>query len=359
MANDLNTILDDAGNRALVEKYLSEKFMERQDFGTVLANSDKAQEFKLPEKKGQYVEMMRKGRFRMPQNVNLATPSADPLSGAKMALEKLRVPLEAVHEYIALDSIAMWTSIVDLVEWAEEDLMVALRRRFHQLTQNAFVAGRMTPGVWGADGVASTAFDASAAATLSAHGLSFTFDPAPRFYPGGKSAFNLIGPVDRASWSDLEAMRTRMANSGAPKTEGCYDVTLSDAMANDLGKDDKYFQAMVAAFKGEGLKKGEIAQYKGMRFSIDDEPFALGYGDSVARVEGGPIHAAFMYARKAFAYLNHGGKNRMKPTFKVQDISKTGTEKTIGYMVPFQAAIATPPWTFTYVAPVSEYQKND
>ena len=39
MANTLATILNDAGNRALVEKYLSTSLLERRDWGGVMANT--------------------------------------------------------------------------------------------------------------------------------------------------------------------------------------------------------------------------------------------------------------------------------------------------------------------------------
>lgn len=359
MAMDLNTILNDAGNRALTEEYLSRTLLERLDFDTVLANSDSAQEFKIPEGEGQRVKMTRKGRFRMPQKLPNATPTSDPASGATMAVDQIVLPIEYLHEYVEIATTAQLTSWLDLMGWAKEDLPMALKRRFHQLTQNAFVAGRFQPGLWAADGTATTAFDTTQELTPTLDGVSYTFVAAPRQYPGGKTAFNTLTPEDRASFADLERVRVGLSLAGAPKFPGgFYRCVLSDSMSSDLQKEDKYFQAMVQAFKGEGLRQGTIARYKGWEFLIDDEPYTLEWATDLVRATDGPVHAACCFGRHAFAYLNLGGKRTPRPTFKVQDISKTGVSKTVGYMVPFQAAIANAAWCNCFVAPVSDSTPN-
>jgi hypothetical protein len=358
MANDLNTILDDAGNRALVEKYIEKKFLERRSYDTVLVGSEWMQKFSIPEKSGQYLEATRKGFFRRPQNVSIASPNADPLSGASMATSKVKFPMEFIHEYVSVGAQAQLTTWVDLEAWIDEDLPLALKRRRHELVQNAFIAGRFQPGVYDANGAASTAFDAVAEATVTIWGLSFTFKKAPGYYSSLKPTFAAMNESDRATFSDLENIRVRILNAGGPRVDGMIACYLSDAMATDLANDDKYFLAMVNAFKGEGLKKGVLGDYKGLRFMIDDQVFAETWGAENVRATTGPIHSALITAKGAVANLDLGGKNTPKPKFKIQDITKTGGEKTIGYTVPNQAGVVTPEWCAVYKAPVSVSESN-
>lgn len=360
MSNDLNTILDDSSNRALVEKYLETKLLERKDYETVLANNEYAQEFRLPEGSGQYVEATRKGRFRRPQNLDNASPQSDPASGASMAVEKVKFPVEFIQEYLPVGTVAAITSWMDLEAWANEDLPVALKRRMHELTQNSFVVGRFRPGKWAADGTESVAFDAAAEATVTIYGVSFTFKSAPKYYAGLKPAFGVMNENDRASFADLDVIRVRLARAGAPKVNGVYPCFVSDAMAMDLAKDDKYFAAIVSAFKGEGLKTGTLAEnYKGFKFIIDDEPYSENWGAENVRASAGAVHTAIICGKGAHAYLNLGGRRTPRPKFKVQDLSKTGVEKTIGYLVPFQSAIVNDDWCAVYKAPVSVTEANN
>lgn len=358
MSNDLNTILDSASNRALVEKYLLKKFLERRDYATVLANSKFGQRFKLPEESGQYVEATRKNRFRMPQHLSESNPTSDPASGATMGVEKVKFPIEFLQEYVGVGTTAQLTSWIDLKEWADEDLPMALQRRCHQLVQNAFAVGRYQPGVWAADGTASTAFDTTAQATPTLYGVSFTFSPAPKFYANGKTAFNSLDENDRAKWSDLERIKNAIALAGGPKIDGMLVAVMSESMASDLMKDDKYFETMVHAFKGEGLVKGHIADYKGFHCIMDDEPMTEDFAAEGVRATNGQVHSCQIFGKGAFGYLDLGGKNTPNPKFKVQDISKTGVEKTIGYLWPFQAAIVNTAWCAVYKAPVSDYEPN-
>lgn len=358
MANTLATILDDAGNRALVEKYLVKRFLERRDYDTPLANSQFAQTFRIPDQAGQYVEVFRKNRFRLPENVSNAAQTADPASGASMGGEKVKLPLEYLHEYVPISTIASWTSWVDLEAWVDEDLPMALMRRRHQLAQNAFKVGRMTPGVWGADGNASTAFDASAQATVTLDGISFTFASAPAYFVSGKPAFAALGEGDRFTMDDFIGPATRMANAGAIKLKGGLIVYISDAIKEDLFRDDKYFRAAVDAWKGQGIRENELVPYRGLHWMIDDEPFTENWGAANVRASSGPLHTAIMFGANAFAYLNLGSKSKAKPTFKVQDITKTGKEKTIGYTVPHQVGIVNRDWCATITGPVTNYQAN-
>lgn len=361
MSNNLDTVLDDAGGRALVEKYLRAEFLERADYDTVLANADFGTQFNIPEKSGQYVEATRKGFFRMPQNVPNATPESDPASGATMAAAKVKLPMEFIHEFAGVGTIAQMTNWIDLENWAKEDMPIALIRRRHQLVQNAIKFGRMTPGVWAANGTASTPFDASVEATPTIYGITWDFKKGVEYFVNKKTAHAALNEQDRHKIEDYKRIVTRMANTGVRKIKGKYVAVISEAIQMDLMKDDQMFAASIHAFNGKGIREGQISDYAGIHWIVDDEPMTLEYGaaNKAKRATYGPIHVAQIFGANSFAYLSLGkGKNAAVPKFKVQDITKTGGEKTIGYTVPNQVGVIDATACATLSGPVTEYATN-
>jgi hypothetical protein len=343
----------------LVEEYLIKSFLERRDYDTVLANSNVLQTFRIPDQAGQYCKCTRKNRFRIPETVDSANPTADPASGITMGGVTVKFPMEYIHEYVPISTIASWTSWIDLEEWAKEDMPVAMMRRFHQLTQNAAKVGRYTPGKWAADGTASTAFDVTAQTTPTIDGVSFTFEPLVAYFTGNKKQFAQVQPEDRHTMADYERARVRLALAGAPKDGKYYDAFISESVQSDLMKDDEYFSAVVRAFKGDGLREGVLGTYKGIRWHIDDEPFTEGFGAGGIRAVNGQIHTSILMGKGAMAYTKLGSKSTLKPTYKVQDTSITGKETTIGYTIPFQVAVANADFGCTITGPVSEFTPNN
>lgn len=358
MSNTLLTILDDSGNYALVEKYLEKKLLEQTKYETILANSNVCQTFRIPEKSGQYVECSRRNHFRLPENIHNDNRTADPASGAGMGYSKVRFPLEGIHEYVPIGMFASWTSWDDLDAYAEEELPLAIRRAWHRRMQAAARVGRYQPGVWAADGTASTAFETTVQTTVTVDGVAHTFNSLPAYYAGGKSNFMNLGGNDIHRMNDYLRAKVRLANAHAPKNGRFYDAFISEAIQADLMRDDEYFAANIRAFKGEGLKEGVISEYKGIRWHIDDEPFTEGIGVPNVRAVAGQIHTGIVLGRGALAYTKLGGKSSLKPSFKVQDISKTGKEKTIGYTIPGQWAVATKEFGCCIVGAVNEWEAN-
>jgi hypothetical protein len=357
--NDLNSILDGDGNRALVEKYLEKKFLERRNYDTVLANSEYAQRFSIPEGGGDYVEASRKGTFRRPQNVANASLTSDPASGASMAMTKIKLPLEWIQEFIPISTLTQSVTWVDLEDWANEDLPLALMRRRHELVQNAFKVGRYTPGVWAANGTASTAFDTTPEATVTIAGVSFTFKTATANFVAGKKTFTELASDDRFTMDDFIKAHARLALAGTPKVNGKYVASISDSIKQDVMKDDRYFRAAVEAFSGKGLAENVLADYMGWHWVMDDEPFTETWGAPLVRATNGEVHTACVFGKSGFAYLKLGASNPgAKPRFKVQDITKTGVEKTIGYVIPNQVGILDETWTMTLTGPVSVAKPN-
>jgi N4-gp56 family major capsid protein len=315
----------------------------------------------IPSQDGQYIQMTRKDRLRRPEHVNLADETADPASGAKMSTEVIKVPLEFIHEYADIGTIAQMTSWIDLENWADEDLPMALKRRMHELTQNAFVVGRYTPGRYASDGSVSVPFDTTPESTVTLYGNSFTFQKAPTYYVNGRTNFSAIDAADRVTWADLSRIHTRLSNAGAPKLNGHYCAFISDAVKNDLMQQDQYFEAAIRNFAvgGKSLVNWQIATYRGFHFIVDDQPFTEDFAAENVRASWGPIHSVIITGKSSASYVNWGNKRtKMKPKFKVQDVSKTGKATTIGYTVPFQVAVTNRAWCAVLKTPVSESAVN-
>lgn len=356
--NTLATILDDAGARAEVQKWLIDSWLARQEYDSGLADCRYADELRLPENGGQYLEASRKGQPRRPQHVPHANPTSDPASGMTLSESKVTVPIEFVHEWVGIGTIAGLTSRHDLYEWAKGDLPEGFKRRAHELTQNALKVGRFQPGVWGADGAASTAFDAVAEATVSIFGVSFTFRQAHHSFVGGKAGHGALQPGDRFTMPDFERERVRLKMKGAPTINGRYVAYISESIKRDLMLDQGYRDA-VLKWNGKGLAENEIADYAGWHWMEDDNPFTETFANASVRAANGPVHTAFCLGAKSFAYLKLGGKSPFKPTFKVQDTTITGLLKTIGYMIPFQTCVTNENWCGTIAGPVSFYDPEN
>lgn len=369
MSNYLNTVLNDAGNRALVEEYLSEKLLDRKPYEHTMANSKFLDTRGIPTESGQYVRFTKKNRLRLPENMDIATTAAneiaDPLSGASFGTEIMTVPMEYVHEYIGIGTIAGWTSMLDLDQWADEDLMVSLARKFHRNTQSAFVVGRYKPGQYDADGNVGTAFDTTVQRSFTMHGITFNFKKAPTYFANGRQAFGQLTADDRITWDFLRRVHTKLALAGAPKVNGAYVAYISESVKNDLihdGKDGEYFATAIRNFASIGRKSlvdNQIADFAGFHFVIDDEPFTetLGGTENV-RVDNGQVHSIIIMGKHAASYVPLNGKTTMRPKFKVQDLTKTGVLKTIGYLVPFQVAVTDEDWCAVIKTPVTEWLPN-
>lgn len=362
---DLATILDQDGGRHLVREYLDRTLLDRRDWSTPLAQSAYGMQKGVPSNDGQYVTFSRRNRFRRPQH--MASPGgagADPLSGASMGYYKVQVPVEFIQEYVQIAAVANMTSWDDLESWANHDMPEALKRRANELTQNAMGVGRMTPGVYAADGTTSTSFDASAQATPTLYNVAFAFNSCPKFYAGMSADFDSLGAADRAKWADFRQMHVRLSNAGAPKIGGKYIAVISDAMWNDLLQDEDGGR-LDAAIKGgfktaiKGLEDQTFFDYAGFLFVQEDNPMTEDLLAEGVRANYGAVHSCQVFGAGCWGYVQLGRKTTMKPKMKVQDITTTGVHFTIGYLVPYQVAVIEPGWGITYKAPVSEALPNN
>jgi len=361
----LATVLNERSEYSLVEEYLEKRFLERREWKTALINKSFGIVRPIDKHNGQWAKFTRKGRFRRPQT--MPSPSgagSDPASGASMETEQPKVPVEFLHEFIDITTVAQATSWVDLDEWAREDLPVASERRLHELVQNAMLVGRMTPGKYAADGTLTTDFDASAEATVTLYQESFTFDPAPKYYANGKETFADMDANDKPTWFDMRNHWTRLSLSGAKLVDGNYICVCSSSFWNDLLQDDDG-GLLTAAIAGgmksaiKGLETMKTFEYAGWKIIIDDQPFTEDPGAEGVRANWGKVHSALCFGKASYVWVPLGDMRQMRPKFKVQDITKTGYSHSIGYMLPYGIAVINPDWCLVYKAYVSEPKPNN
>lgn len=363
--NTISAITGTPGNTSgytVVEQYLVEQYLAERTFETPLAQSGYGSKMNLPKRKGQYCKFTRRNKLRTPE---VAVEATDPESGATLSYEQINVPIEFIDDYIAISTMAADTSWLDLAKDAKELTFEAIKRYLNRATQAAFLMGRCKPGHRNSSGVTTGAasyphFWTTPEATVTKYGVSFTFDPAPRYFTGGAKNF---AELDGNKLFTMQAFRdigVRLRNSGAPKINGKYIAVISESIKADLEKDDTYFQAAIRnQAASTKLFNGELADYAGFHWVMDDEPWCLEMkGDQWKHVDGGNVHVAQVFGQDAFGYLRLGGQDSSRPTFKVQDISKTGNLMTIGYIIPTQVAVLNRKWCANLIGPVGQPGNN-
>lgn len=359
MADNTITSPDAVGK---VERYLEKSLLAEREFNTPLAQAPFSSKMNLPKMAGQYIKFTRRTKMRLPE---VASETADPLSGASIQYEQINVPVEFINDYISISTMAQMTSWLDLAKDGKELSIEALRRYQNRAIQAAILLGRAQPGKRNSSGVTTGVspyfnFWAASETTVTLYGQSFTFLACPRYYAARRTAWGQVTANDRVKMSDFRRVRTLLENAGAPKINGKYAATISYAVQMDLEADDEYFQQAIRNAQGQsGLMKGQIADYAGIHWILEDEPWTLALGGSAdAFVSGGAVHVSHVFGQDAYGYMRLGGENSAKPKFKVQDVSKVGNTTTIGYMVPFQAAVLNRTWAASLISPVSEPAAN-
>lgn len=367
LSNVVGTPSDPTAGLAAVEEYLVTSLLEEREYNTPLAQTKYASNRNLPKKMGQYAKFTRRQKIRSPE---VAKEATDPLSAAPVSYEQLRVPIEWINDYAAVSLFLEDTSWLDVAEDFKELTVEAIRRYMNRAVQAAFLNGRYKPGYRNSSGV--TVGDATyphfwteAETTVTLYGQSFAFKKAPRYYGGNKENLDAVNPAtDYATMDLFRRIRVGLRNSGTPTINGKYVAVISEAVAADLKRDDKYFEAAIRNSKASDMIfEGQLSDYDGWHWVLEDEPWtfnAAGNGsDETALLTSGNTHVCQVFGQDAFGHLRLGGKQTVRPKFKVQDISVTGNRTTVGYVFPFQAMILNPDWCANVIVPVRDNIVNN
>lgn len=363
--NALSTVLNNAGGKALIEEYLDKRFLERRDWDGVLANSMYLDTRAIPQNEGQYVKWTRKGFGRRPQTMDRTTAAneyADPLSGVVLGTEVVQVPMDYIQEWSGVSKVANITSWIDLDGWIREELPLSLKRRMHELVQNAFMVGRYKPGVYDASGNVTTAFDTTPQAALTLDGVSFTFQSAPHYYAGATAFDEIDQSTPTITWADVRRVALKIKLAGGKDVVMWASSSVIDELMHD-GNDGEFFAYAIRNSDAakSALRDNRVTKYAGITIIEDDQPFCEDFGEENVRADTGPIHSCLFSSTspKAVGYVPLGKKSSWKPEFKVQDITKTGVLKTIGYTIPHQVAVINPAWCAVLKTRVREFTPNN
>ncbi len=354
-----NITTQDGVTLALVERWLVKQLLRQREFHTPLANGNWQLNTSIPQRNGDFVRFHRVENIRLPEKA--LTDAQDPLSGAEIDLTRVEAPMEFIHDFIGLGQQARLMSWMDLLQTSMRLLRIALKRQGNNLIQDAFKVGRHLPFQYDAAGALSVPVRATVEDTVTIRGNSFTFDRAPSYFAQLKGSFGDLTADDRHTMDLYRHVNTRLKNSGAIKINRMFIAVISDAVKNDLMDDDRYFAAAIRNREMQmRLAENSLADYGGFHWVEEDEPYTETLGGTPdVHVIGGSVHTSHVFGADAYGWVRIGGKNSFTPSFKVQDISKTGNEVTIGYQIPFQALIQNVEWCANVVGPVSAAGIND
>jgi len=332
-----------------IQKYFEKSWMERpeEEFRTPLANLDVADDATIPANRGQYAEF-RKFDHMTPEVAAADDDSpktyaepAEPTDPLALNATIFQVCFELIRGFVDLGSVQTATDPIDLMRKNKDEMYLYIRRMMHQIAN-----GHLVQGI---------------SRVLNSSGIP----PASTYLPGGfRTLFVGGGGYEQLTADSVFSLdvfgeaKMLLANANIPKfpmagTGGVYKCFIDEAICKQLLM-DRDFREVVLQHRDltkKVMEAGELVVWDGVQYIIQDDPYrtllAAEGGTFTKRRNGGKVHVAHMFGPHAVGYTNFGGsstegalrRTAMKPTFKVQDISKTGTNTTVGFTVPFQFCV--------------------
>lgn len=141
--------------------------------------------------------------------------------------------------------------------------------------------------------------------------------------------------------------RSALRNSRIPTFDGgIYKCVISDPISQQLIDEDTKFGDFVKRHMdlgGDAFQRNTLPIWRGIQFIIQDDEYRCNLPNSggtlAARVDTGRVQVAHMWGEDAWTYLDLAGKRRLSPNFKVQDITATGNEMTIGFRIRTNSSV--------------------
>lgn len=320
-----------------VQKYYNAKMMNlpSRTFDTPLANSDSGLVATIPKHQGQFAEFRIIDRFSpTPTSATDSTPitydqSTEPTTGIGINARVIQVPLDEISDRISLGHFLTMTDPIDLVAMTFDQFVVLIRRYVHRLTNSAFVK-------------APSDKNSFATGSLAA--------PFKTIYAGvgletGGGSFSDLTQASYFTMQDFINARSLLENGGVPRVKGAYDATISDAIANQL-MDDPGFRDVIkrhGSLTSSVFEQGKLPMYAGMRWKVQDDEYRTQLPESGGlignRSDTGRVHFAHVTGMESYGYVDLAGKQRLSPKLKVQDITTTGINTTIGFRIPTKSSV--------------------
>lgn len=335
-ASDVTTL---AGT---IQKYFEKEWMDRpqEEFLTPLCNNSALDTATIPKNKGQYVEIRKFDHFAPTGDGTDDSPktyaeNSEPSTPLTQSASIIQIPFELLRDYVDMGAVQVATDPVDLMIKMKEEMFTYIRRMCHRLT-NGHMVKQITR-------------------VLS----SSAVPPATTYLPegfkammvNGKSAFADLNADDVYTMMDFKRARLLLANVGVPKfANGRYKAVIDEAILAQLQEDPAFadmYKRHEALAKEIG-RDGKLFSWQGFDWILQNDEYRCHLPDAggalTTRADAGQVHVAHVFGPHAAGYVPFGGSNSlnrttMKPKFKVQDISVTGTNVTVGYTLPYQAAV--------------------
>lgn len=325
-------IIGATGFEGVIQKYLDSRWFDlrMRTFETPLANSQLGAAATIPNRNGQSIEFRKFSDFGVAQEFD---QDSEPAADEAFKTVSIEVPLKELSAKTDLGNLLRKTDRSDLVRKAFNLLMRGLRRGTHQTTQNSLVIGISDTGLFDGTG-------------------NFTVAPLGTVFAGGVDNFSALTEDSLFRMEDFTELRTRHQVDGVPPAfeDGTYACVISHAIQSQLIQDDPDFREVVKhdpEQNKEIIRGAMIRKYNGITWILQHDEYKAQLpsagGALATRDDGGRVHVAHFLGKEAYAYvdLTSDKKARMnsRPQWKVQDISVTGIKMTIGYRVPFRAAV--------------------
>ncbi len=315
-----------------INDYVVSRWMNlpKRDFETPLTNSVLGATATIPNNQATSIVFRKFEDIAVATLVDQKTESAAEL--IKSAI--IEVPLKEFERSVSLGQLLRQTDPVNYVKEAMDALMRSFRRGIHQEVQNALVIGI-------AD---TTLFEASG---------NFTVQPLKSIFAGEKLSYADLKEDDYFRMRDFERARSLLENEGAPAAmpNGDYAAVISHAIETQLIADDADFRDAVRFSDSQNndiIKGARLTSYNRITFITQHDAYRsnlpdVSSGALATRVATGGVQVAHVLGKEAYAYVDllseRGKRQRAVPNFKVQDITLTGVEQTIGARIPHRSAV--------------------
>jgi len=323
-----------------IQKYFEKSWMDRpqEDFKTPLANSKFLESATIPMHSGQYAEFRKFDHFTVETDTDDSPKTykenTEPSSPVTQSASLVQVSFEMLADYVEIGNIAAASDPIDLIKKAKDGFYLLVRRKMHQVTNGHFVKGVVR--------VLNASDAIPPATTYLPQGFRV-------LYCGGVTSFNDLTPDNVFTMAVLKRARSLLANANVPRfANGRYACFIDEAVKDQLLEDPEFKDA-VKRHEDKYQKahvNGEIADHEGMTFVLQDDGYRCHLPDAsgalTTRANSGNVHVAHVIGRNAAGYVDFGDKNvrrTLKPTFKVQDTSYTGTGPSIGWRIAFQGCV--------------------
>lgn len=338
-----------------LQRYVNGKWMDlpQNELTTPLLNTKYLETASLPLHNGSVIEFRRFGRLPMvPESATSDSPKEflvdeDPPERLTMNAEVFRCGPSFLKTVVQIKPGGLLHDVTQIAVKVEEELRIWTRRMTHRLVNDRFVRPNTK--------------------TLSdVDGNDVPQEKRPKPFrtmlAGGLGAWGNLNANSVLTMADFRRAAAILENSKAPTFGGRYVVFCSPGVIAQLANEDKQFRYLLEKSQDKTtLKWGEHTQItwdERLIFVPIDDWYACDLpeqgGSLVNRRDSGMVHVCHMMGKKAAAYLDWGGggnekgayinRRALTPKLKVQDITTTGTLKTLGVTQSAQAMTLNDQW---------------